>query len=168
MRTRSTLVIGVALGAAVTLGARELPAAWDELMGTRVVKAAELRPVTGAQGTIRTYFDAPTSTLLNLGMRTTTLDPGDTPHPTRPYSRAIEGIILVQEGTLEVQLDAQNGGRTERLDPGSAIFLAPNQWHSLRNTGTGPVTFVELQWTSPGMNGEPSYPQVDVNWRRPR
>lgn len=168
MRTRNTLAIGFAIGAAVALGARELPAAWDELMGTRVVKASELRPITGAQGTLRTYFDAPTSTLLNLGMRTVTLEPGATPHPTRPYSRAIEGIILVHQGTLEVRLDEQRNDRTERLEAGSAVFLAPNQWHALRNAGQTPVTFYELQWTSPGMNGEPEYPQTDVNWRRPR
>lgn len=164
-RKQAALVLAaVGLGA---LGARELPAAWDELMGTRVVKAEDLRAVEGVEGTIRTYFDAPTSTLLNLGMRAATLPPGATPHPTRPHARSTETILLVKEGTLEIRLD-ERSERTERLEEGSVVFMAPHQWHSLHNPGAVPATYYEIAWTSPGMNGEPEYPQDAVNWRRRR
>jgi quercetin dioxygenase-like cupin family protein len=164
MRTRSTLAIGLAVGAALALGARELPAFVGELIGTTVVKASQLRPLQGRVETIATYIEAPTSTLLNLGLRVSTLNPGATPGG-RPNSRAYEGVILVKEGVLEVKLD-EKGTRVEQLDAGSAIFLGPNQWHTLRNATAQPVTFYEFDWVSPGMNGEPSYPEAVVNRRR--
>ena len=136
----------------------------QELMGTRVVDAAGIRAAEGPEGTIRTYFDAPTSTLLNLGLRATTLEPGATPHPTRPHSRTNESILLVENGTLEVMIDDQ----TQTVLAGSAVLLGPNQWHALRNPGPDPVTFYEIAWSSPGMNGEPGYPEESVNWRRRR
>ena len=164
MRTRGTLAIGLALGAALTLGATELRAFFGELIGTTVVKSSQLRPVTARGETVRTYIEAPTSTLLNLGLRSSTLDPGTAP-TVRPNSTVYESLIIVRDGTLEVKLDAQ-GARTEQLDAGSAIFLAPNQWHALRNAGTTPVTYFEMDWISPGMNGEPEYPESVVNRRR--
>ena len=163
--TRIAIVLSVAAGA--VLAASDLPAFWrPELMGTRIVKASELRTVEGQEGAMQLYFQAPTSTLLNVGLRSMTMAPGTTPHPARPYSQTTEGILLVKEGTLDVQLDEKDPA-VERLEPGSALFLAPNQWHSLKNTGTTPVTFFEMGWTSPGMNGEPDYPEAAVNWRRP-
>ncbi len=140
------------------------PVSAQELMGTRVVAAERLRETNGPEGTIRTYFDAPTSTLLNLGLRVSTLAPGDSPHPTRPHSRPTESVLLVQTGTLEVQFTDS----TYVVAPGGAVLLGPNEWHSLRVAGTAPVTFFEFAWTSPGMNGEPEYPEEAVNWRRRR
>ena len=164
MRTRSTLAIGLALGAALTLGATELKAVFGELIGTTVVKSSQLRAVSARGETVRTYIEAPTSTLLNLGLRSSTLEPGTAPS-VRPNSTAFESLIIVRDGTLEVKLD-QQGTRVEQLDAGSAVFLAPNQWHSLRNAGTTPVTYFEMDWISPGMNGEPEYPESVVNRRR--
>jgi mannose-6-phosphate isomerase-like protein (cupin superfamily) len=135
-------------------------------MGTRVVEGGDLRVATGAEGTVRTYFDAPTSTLLNLGLRSTTLEPGETPHPTRPYSRVTESLLLVEAGTLAVRLTENSD--FEAVETGAAVLLGPNQWHEIRNAGSTPVTFYEFAWTSPGMNGEPDYPEEAVNWRRPR
>ena len=164
MRSRGTLAIGLALGAALTVGATELKAYFGELIGTTVVKSSQLRAVSARGETVRTYIEAPTSTLLNLGLRSSTLEPGTAPS-VRPNSTAFESLIIVRDGTLEVKLDAL-GTRTEQLDAGSAIFLAPNQWHSLRNAGSTPVTYFEMDWISPGMNGEPEYPESVVNRRR--
>lgn len=164
MRIRTTLAVGLAVGAALTLGARELPAFFGELIGTTVVKASDLKPIRGRVETLSTYINAPTSTLLNLGLSVATLAPGASP-TGRPYSNAHESVILVSEGVLEVKLD-EKGSRVERLDAGSVVFLAPNQWHELRNATTSPVSYYEFDWISPGMNGEPNYPEAVVNRRR--
>src|SRR5690606_30479009 len=100
----------------------------QELMGTRIVSPDDLRVVESPEGTIRTYFDAPTSTLINLGLRVTVLDPGETPHPIRPHSRATESMLLVHEGSLQVRLDDATDA-TEILSPGTVLLLGPNQWH---------------------------------------
>ena len=83
----SLLAIGLALGAALTLGATELKAVFGELIGTTVVKSSQLRAVSARGETVRTYIEAPTSTLLNLGLRSTTLDPGTAP-TVRPSTGA--------------------------------------------------------------------------------
>jgi mannose-6-phosphate isomerase-like protein (cupin superfamily) len=166
MKRRNRIAVVLALGACAVLAASDLPAYWRaELMGTRIVKASELRTVEGQEGQMQLYFQAPTSTLLNLGLRSMTLAPGATPHPARPHSQITEAVLVVREGVLDVRL-AEDDSTVERLEAGSALFLGPNQWHTLQNSGTAPVTFLEMAWTSPGMNGEPDYPEAAVNWRR--
>ena len=167
MNRRNRIAIVLALGAGGVLAATELPAFWrPELMGTRIVKASELRTVDGQEGQMQLYFQAPTSTLLNLGLRKMTIEPGATPHPARPHSQPVETVLVVESGVMEVQLK-EGDPTTDRLEAGSALFLAPNQWHTIRNGGSEPLTFLEMAWTSPGMNGEPDYPESAVNWRRP-
>ena len=167
MNRRNRIVAALLLGGVVLFGARELPAYFKpELMGTRIVRAADLRPVEGQEGEMQLYFQAPTSTLLNLGLRRMTMEPGMTPHPARPHTQPMETVVVVEQGVLDVQL-ANDDPTVERLEAGSAIFLGPNQWHTFRNNGNEPVVFLEMAWTSPGMNGEPEYPENIVNWRRP-
>ena len=161
-RQRAMLFAASMAALLTTYNAR--PASAQELMGTRIVSAENLRETTGTEGVIRTYFDAPTSTLLNLGLRVSTLAPGASPHPTRPHARPTESVLLVQTGTLEVQL----ADSTYVVAAGGAVLLGPNEWHSLRSAGSEPVTYYEFAWTSPGMNGEPEYPEEAVNWRRRR
>jgi len=150
------------------LAASELLAYWKpELMGTRIVRAEDLRTSDGQEGSMQVYFQAPTSTLLNLGLRRVTMEPGLNPYPARPHSLPVESLLIVEKGVLEVQLK-EDDPTTERLEAGAALFLAPNQWYSLGNGGNEPVTFLEMMWTSPGMNGEPDYPENAVNWGRGR
>lgn len=166
MKRRNTIAIALTLAASAVLATTELPAYWRaELMGTRIVKASELRTVDSEEGAMQLYFQAPTSTLLNLGLRTVTVAPGQSPNPARPYAQNTESLLVVKEGALEIQL-VENDPTTETLEAGSAVFLAPNQWHALRNAGAAPASFIEVAWTSPGMNGEPDYPEAAVNWRR--
>ena len=47
------------------------------------------------------------------------------------------------------------GDRTERVGPGSVIFQASNQLHTIRNVGTTPATYHVLQWKSPGTMKKP-------------
>lgn len=150
---KSKIVLAVAAGAALTFGVARA----DELIGTRVMPWSKLREEQVPGGTLRRYLDAPTSTLLRLGLRLTRLEGGGTPHPVRPHTRTNEGLVLVKEGTLEVRLDTV----VHRLEEGSAVFLGPNQWHAFRNPGSEPVSYYEIEWTSPGMNGEaPSWPET--------
>jgi quercetin dioxygenase-like cupin family protein len=60
-----------------------------------------------------------------------------------PHAHPQEEIIILIEGTLEADL----AGRLENVEPGSAIWLASNQMHSVRNAGTTPCRYyvVELR-----------------------
>jgi XRE family transcriptional regulator, regulator of sulfur utilization len=75
----------------------------------------------------------------------TTLNPGASPH--EPHQHPDEEIIIIKEGTVE----SLNGGVLKRLGPGSIIFQASNQLHSIRNIGSTPATYHVFKWNSPGM-----------------
>jgi mannose-6-phosphate isomerase-like protein (cupin superfamily) len=151
MFRRKKLVIAASFGAVVAAGATAVASTrMPELLGTTVIRWSDARSIPRDGGEMRMFFQAPTSTLLHIGLRAMTLPPGGSPHPTRPHSRGMETVLIVKEGTLEVQIDQDR----QQLEEGSAVFLQPNQWHSLRNPGNEPVTFYELDWVPPGMAGE--------------
>lgn len=55
--------------------------------------------------------------------------------------------MIVKEGTVEALVN----GQLRRVGPGSVIFQAANQLHSLRNVGQTPATYHVFKWASPGM-----------------
>jgi XRE family transcriptional regulator, regulator of sulfur utilization len=56
-------------------------------------------------------------------------------------------LIIVKEGTVESLVD----GQIKRVGPGSVIFQASNQMHSIRNVGQTLATYHVIKWNSPGM-----------------
>lgn len=99
--------------------------------------------------TLRQFFQAPTATLDELELHVTTLAAGESSHA--PHRHPNEELVIIKEGTVEVLVNDQK----KRVGPGSVIFNASNQWHSLTNVGTGPATYHVINWRSPAtMPGE--------------
>jgi XRE family transcriptional regulator, regulator of sulfur utilization len=96
-------------------------------------------------GATRKFFQAPTATLDELECHVTTLNPGQSPH--EPHQHPDEEIIIIKEGTVESLVN----GQLKRVGPGSVIFQAANQLHSIRNVGNTPATYHVFKWNSPGM-----------------
>jgi quercetin dioxygenase-like cupin family protein len=48
------------------------------------------------------------------------------------------------------KLEATSNGNVQQLGPGSVIFNASNQLHSVRNVGDVAATYHVINWTSPG------------------
>jgi XRE family transcriptional regulator, regulator of sulfur utilization len=96
-------------------------------------------------GALRQFFRSPTATLDELELHVTTLNPGVSSHP--PHKHPNEELVIVKEGTVEALVN----GEMKRAGPGSVIFNASNQMHSIRNVGTGPATYHVINWSSPGM-----------------
>ena len=92
--------------------------------------------------TVRQFLRAPTATLDELELHVTTLPAGATSHA--PHQHANEELVIIKEGTVEVLVD----GQLKRVGPGSVVFNASNQMHSLRNIGSGPATYHVINWTS--------------------
>ena len=65
-----------------------------------------------------------------LEVHETDLAPGGMPHP--PHRHVHEEMFLIREGTVEITI----AGRSSRLGPGSAAFVASNEEHGIRNAGT--------------------------------
>jgi len=95
-------------------------------------------------GSVRQFFRAPTATLDELECHVTTLNAGATSHA--PHKHPNEELVIVKEGTVECLVN----GEMKRAGPGSVIFNASNQMHSIRNVGTGPATYHVINWSSPG------------------
>jgi quercetin dioxygenase-like cupin family protein len=137
------LLAGIAIGAFVSAPGQSATAvlsstaiSWDEIMakpsGTGMTKAKQV-------------LRDPTATLDELEFHVSFLPAGQTPHP--PHKHPDEELIVIKEGTVEALVN----GQTERVGPGSVIFQASNQMHTLRNVGDTPAVYHVFRWNSPGM-----------------
>jgi quercetin dioxygenase-like cupin family protein len=129
----------------VTLSVVGLAKTDTSLMGSSIFdwNSIEVKPTK--VGATRKFFQAPTATLDELECHVTTLNPGEAPHP--PHKHPDEELIIVKEGTVESLVN----GQIKRVGPGSVIFQASNQMHSIRNVGQTPATYHVIKWNSPGM-----------------
>jgi mannose-6-phosphate isomerase-like protein (cupin superfamily) len=87
------------------------------------------------QATYRDILEGNTHTGDYLEVHETVLEPNAAPHP--PHRHAGEELFLVSSGALEVSIS----GKSVRLGPGSAAFVASNEEHSLRNVGSVPAQY---------------------------
>ncbi|MGE0129441.1 MAG: cupin domain-containing protein [Blastocatellales bacterium] len=126
--------------AVVALGQSEKP-----LMGSSIFDWNTIEAKPTKIGSTRKFFQAPTATLDELECHVTTLNPGETPHP--PHKHPAEEVIIVKEGTVEAMVN----GQMKRVGPGSVIFQASNQMHTIRNVGQTVAVYHVIQWNSPGM-----------------
>jgi quercetin dioxygenase-like cupin family protein len=96
-------------------------------------------------GAARQFFRSPTATLDELELHVTTLNPGLSSHP--PHKHPNEELVIIKEGTVEALVN----GELRKAGPGSVIFNASNELHSIKNIGTSPATYHVINWRSPGM-----------------
>ncbi|WP_138484214.1 cupin domain-containing protein [Dyadobacter bucti] len=99
---------------------------------------------TTKTGAVRTFFRSQTATLDELECHVTTLNPGQESHP--PHKHPEEEILIIKEGMAEALVN----GQMQKVGPGSVIFQAANQMHSIRNAGDVPTTYHVFSWHSPG------------------
>jgi len=96
------------------------------------------------KGYSRKFFRAPTATLDELECHVTTLKSGEAAHP--PHKHPEEEVLIIKEGMVEALVN----GQTKRVGPGSVIFQASNQMHTIKNIGDKPATYHVFSWHSPG------------------
>ena len=142
MITRRDLLVAL-FAVVVTLGA---VAAQTQ---NSVMRSAlfEWNAVTAKQtdvGALRQFFRSPTTTLDELELHVTTLNPGLSSHP--PHKHPNEELVIVKEGTVEALVN----GELKKAGPGSVIFNASNELHAIKNVGTTPATYHVINWRSPG------------------
>ncbi len=143
MITRRDVLAGV-LGGIVVMGGMTVISSQAPVMPSTVFDWTTMKSEPTKTGSVRHVVQRPTATLDELEIHITTLLPGETPHP--PHQHPAEELLIVKEGTVESLVD----GQLQRVGPGSIVFQASNQMHSLRNVGTTPATYHVIQWKSPG------------------
>jgi quercetin dioxygenase-like cupin family protein len=131
-----------ALSVAATFGITAMAAPTPKVMGSVATDWKDVPAQQEEVRTVRQFFRAPTATLEELELHVTTLPAGATSHA--PHKHPNEELVIVKEGTVEVLVN----GQLKRVGPGSVVFNASNQMHSLRNVGDGPATYHVINWTS--------------------
>ena len=131
---------GLIVSSTIVLGRSD-----PKIMGSSIFDWNSIEVKPNKTGSTRKFFQAPTATLDELECHVTTLNPGETPHP--PHKHPDEELLIIKEGTVEALVN----GQTKRVGPGSVIFQASNQEHSIRNVGQGQATYHVIKWNSPGM-----------------
>ena len=149
------LSLGLGIGQVATADSRP-PVQESELFDWNAIGA---KPT--AVGQLRQFMRGRTATLEELEIHATTLNPGQTSHP--PHQHPNEELVILASGKLE----ATSNGKTRQLGPGSVIFNASNQMHSVRNVGDVPATYHVINWTSPGQGGSSANGANGANGTKP-
>ena len=144
MVTRRDVVVAL-MGAALTLTAVTALEGRRAVLGSAIFDWNSFKAEPNKTGAVRKVVQQPTATLDELEIHITTLNKGETPHP--PHQHPDEELVIIKEGTVESLVN----GELKRVGPGSIIFQAANQLHSIRNVGDGPATYHVIKWNSPGM-----------------
>ncbi len=97
---------------------------------SKIYSFNELPTRPAGTGEQRAFFDGETHGGVHVEMHETELPPGGAPHP--PHHHVHEEMILIREGTMEVTIN----GKTARVGPGSAAYVASNEEHGWHNAGT--------------------------------
>jgi len=87
---------------------------------------------------IRQMMTGNTHAGYRIDLHETALAAGQMPHA--PHKHVHEEMLLIREGTLEVTVK----GRTERLGPGSAVYIASNEEHGWKNVGSSQAKYFVL------------------------
>lgn len=116
-----------------------------QIMGSTIFDWTQLPVKKTEKGEVRKVLRAPTATLDELECHVTTLNPREMAHPAHQHPD--EELIIVKEGTVESLVN----GELKTVGPGSVIFQAANQMHSIKNVGSTQATYHVIKWNSPGM-----------------
>ena len=96
-------------------------------------------PVRAASTTeIRQMLTGATHAGYRVDLHETALAAGQMPHA--PHHHVHEEMLLIREGTLDVTVK----GRTERLGPGSAVYIASTDEHGWKNVGSTQAKYFVL------------------------
>lgn len=134
------IITTVIVAAAMTHGRAQ-----TQVLSSRIFDWDALKVAKTNVGFRRDVVKSPTATLDELEMHITTLNPGQQSHP--PHQHVAEELLIIKEGTLESLVN----GQYQKVGPGSIVFQASNQPHTIKNIGTGPATYHVIQWQPPGM-----------------
>lgn len=119
---RALIVVGAA-------GAIRLAAAQD-VLPSGLFSHDQLAVRSSGPTDIRQMMTGTTHSGVRVDLHETALAAGQMPHA--PHHHVHEEMLLIREGTLEVTVK----GKTERLGPGSAVYIASNDEHGWKNVGT--------------------------------
>lgn len=101
-------------------------------------KLEDLAVKTSGQNRSWAVFDGLTHSGFHIDLHETELGPGMAPHA--PHHHEHEEMLMIREGAVEMTIS----GNTTKLGPGSVSYVASNEEHGVRNTGTVRASYFVL------------------------
>jgi mannose-6-phosphate isomerase-like protein (cupin superfamily) len=95
--------------------------------------------VPSKTGSRRVLFNQPTATMNLFHCHVSVLNPGQ--NTGAPHRHPQEELVIVKEGTLQVNID----GKLQTATAGAMIFYAANENENMTNIGPTPATYYVLQ-----------------------
>jgi mannose-6-phosphate isomerase-like protein (cupin superfamily) len=89
-------------------------------------------------------FGVSTPNVSHLTCHVSVLESGMSPHP--PHTHVEEEILIVIDGEAELILERGGASSTVPVRAGDIAYYPNDQGHTLRGTGSGPVTYLMLKW----------------------
>jgi quercetin dioxygenase-like cupin family protein len=105
------------------------------LQPSQAFRYEDLTPSKNGPMTSRQILTGLTHSGFRVDLHETELAAGEAPHA--PHQHVHEEMVLIRQGELEVTI----GGRATRIGAGSVAFVASNQMHGWRNTGSAPARY---------------------------
>ena len=96
---------------------------------SKLYKFEDLTVRQNGENRQRSVLKGKTHKGVNLAVHQTELAPGLAPHG--PHHHVHEEMIFLREGTLEVTIS----GQSQKLGPGSVVYVASNEEHGWKNVG---------------------------------
>ena len=112
------------------VAAKAVSAADRKALPSATYKFEDLKVKQTGDNRGRDVFDGLTHTGHQIDIHETELAPGLAPHA--PHRHSHEEIVMLREGTLEVSIE----GKVTTITPGSVVYVASNEFHGWKNSGT--------------------------------
>jgi len=102
---------------------------------TKIFHYEDLPVKVNGQNKGRAVLNGETHLGYAVEMHMTELGPGQAPHA--PHKHVHEELLMLQTGTLEVTVN----GEATTLTAGSSVYMASNDLHGWKNTGSTPAQY---------------------------
>lgn len=96
-----------------------------------------------------------TVNLSSMSVHASVLNPGKSPHP--PHAHVEEEILLILDGEAEILLGDgpdPEAATVHHLVRGAFAYYPAYQYHTIRNAGIAPVTYLMFKWSGPPLETE--------------
>ena len=101
----------------------------------------KLEPVKEDTRVRRQILEGKTFALSYFEIHTSTLEPGNAPHPPHVHADQ-EELMIVKEGQVKITI----AGQSKILGPGSIAFAMPGDEHGIENAGKTQATYFILRY----------------------
>ena len=101
----------------------------------------KLEPVKEDTRVRRQILEGKTFALSYFEIHTSTLEPGNAPHPPHVHADQ-EELMIVKEGQVKITI----AGQSKILGPGSIAFAMPGDEHGIENAGKTQATYFILKY----------------------